>query len=395
VFFIAFHIVNFFIFAVAVLFAARTISKLRNTSATYNVRLLRVVYFSLSAWIIWVFQYLTLLAGPSTFPPSSFFLNIGLALGVTHNALWATAVLSLLLERFSRNKLILALLITFSIVIALLAQTTVLSSVLFTQIDAVSAATIFTAFALLSINEWHLNKMAAAVFAVHGVSQWIWRSLWFIPLADTPIALQLGFPLWRITLLLAWIKLMSTIVAIPQRAQPSYQEVVQDINRLELPDPTVTRLVMISSTVEDLVQERDAVARAISALGLTRFRAETFGSLPHTPRAVCASMAERCDIFILITGERYGFIIEEGISVVEFEFKIAHAQNREKILVYVKDRVKREPQLTEFLKRLQHFDHGYFRSLFKTPEELYEKIQPDIVRLLASQANHPPKKLEH
>jgi hypothetical protein len=106
-------------------------------------------------------------------------------------------------------------------------------------------------------------------------------------------------------------------------------------------------------------------------------------------------MAERCDIFILITGERYGFIIEEGISVVEFEFKIAHAQNREKILVYVKDRVKREPQLTEFLKRLQHFDHVYFRSLFKTPEELYEKIQPDIVRLLASQANHPPKKLEH
>jgi hypothetical protein len=212
-------------------------------------------------------------------------------------------------------------------------------------------------------------------------------------LADTPTALQLGFPLWRITLLLAWIKLMSTIVAIPQRAQPSYQEVVQSIQRLELPDPTATRLVMISSTVDDLVQERDAVARAISALGLTRFRAETVGSLPYPPREVVASMAQRCDIFILITGERYGYIIEEGISVVEFEFEIAHAQNPKKILVYVKDRVNREPRLTKFLERLQDFDHGYFRSLFITPEELYERIQRDIVRWLALQVKHPPKKI--
>jgi len=305
-----------------------------------------------------------------------------------HNVVWATAVLSLFLERFSRTELTLALLTVFSIVIALLAQTTVLSSALFTQIDAVSAATIFTAFAVLSSNEWRLNKMAAAVFAVHGVSQWIWRSLWFIPLANTPIALQFGFPLWRIAFLFAWIRLLSTIVAIPQRAQPSYQQVIQNIERLELLDPTVTRVVMISSTVEDLVQERDAVTRAISALGLTKFRAETFGSLPYTPREVCASIAEQCDLFILITGEHYGYIIKEGISVVEFEFNIAHAQNPRKILVYIKDRVNREPRLTKFLERLQDFDDGYFRSLFITPEELYEKIQPDIVRWLDSQGKH-------
>jgi hypothetical protein len=383
VFFIAYHCVNLLIFAVAVLFAARTISKLRNTSATYNARLLRFAYFSLSAWIIWALQYLTLLAGPSTSPPSSFFLNTGLALGVMHNVVWATAVLSLFLERFSRTALAVALLIVFSIVVALLAQTTVLSSALFTQIDAVSAATIFTAFAVLSINEWHLNKMAAAIFAIHGFSQWIWRSLWFNPLANTPVALQFGFPLWRIAFLFAWIRLLSAIVAIPQRAQPSYQAVVQG-----LPDTTVTRLVMISSTVKDLVQERDAVARAIRALGLESYQAETFGSLPYPPRAVVASMAQRCDIFILITGENYGHIIEEGISVVEFEFNVAREENSEKILVYIKDRVNRDPRLTKFLEGLQHFDGGYSRSLFLTPEGLYEKILPDIVRCLLLEARH-------
>ena len=37
-----------------------------------------------------------------------------------------------------------------------------------------------------------------------------------------------------------------------------------------------------------------------------------------------------------------------------------------------------------FLKRLQDFEHGYFRSLFTTPEDLHEKIQRDIGRWLTS-----------
>jgi hypothetical protein len=160
----------------------------------------------------------------------------------------------------------------------------------------------------------------------------------------------------------------------------------QEVIQLELPDTAVTPLVMISSTVKDLVQERDAVARAISALGLKGFQAEKFGSLPYPPREVCASMAQRCDVFILIAGEEYGFILDEGISAVEFEFDVAHDQNPKKILVYVKDRVNRDPRLTKFLERLQDFDGGYTRSLFLTPEELYEKVLPDIVRCLLLEA---------
>lgn len=299
-----------------------------------------------------------------------------------HNALWGTAVLSLFSERFSRKRLTGPFLITLSIVIALLAvQSTVLSSEPITLIDAVLAAGIFTGFAVLLVYEWRVNKIAAAPFVIHGLSQWIWRSIWFVPLANTPTLILIGFPLWRVALLLAWFRVISAFL---QRAQPARQKVIREIEKLELPDSTTTITVMISSTVEDLEQERDAADRAIRRLGLTRYRAETIGSLPHTPREVCAALARQCDIFILITGERYGYIIEEGISVVEFEFQIAQSQNPEKILVYVKDRVNREARLKEFLGRLQDFDHGYFRSLFITPEELYEKIQPDIVRWIAT-----------
>jgi hypothetical protein len=152
-------------------------------------------------------------------------------------------------------------------------------------------------------------------------------------------------------------------------------------------DPLVTFRVMISSTVEDLVQEREAAERAILGLGLTRLRAEKLGSTPQPPQVICALLAEQCDLFVQILGERYGYIIKsEGISVIEFEYEIARAQNPEKILVYVKDGVHRDPRLTEFLQRVQDFEQGYFRSLFTSPEDLYEKIQRDIVRWLTSQA---------
>jgi hypothetical protein len=376
-FFIAYHIVNLVIFAVGIVFAWITVSKLRKTSATYNARLLPFAYYSLTAWILSVFQYLIVIAGPFIFFPSDFFQNTSLWLAVVQNALWVSAVLSLYSKQFSRISLTLPSLIAFSIVIASVGyRTTVLASEPFVLIDAVSAAVIFAAFAY-SIVQLRLSKTSAAAFLIHGLTQWIWGYLWFTPFA------KIGFPLWRIVLLFVWIRL---IPAILQRAQNSYQAVVRGIERVELPNPQDTFGVMISSTIKDLEQERDAADRAIRRLRLTRFRAETYGSRPHSPLRTCASMAKGCNIFILIIGERYGSIIESGgISVVEFEYNVARAQNPEKILVYVKDG-PRESRLEKFLEDVQDFTRGYFTSLFATPEELYEQIQRDVMRWLTSHA---------
>ncbi len=141
---------------------------------------------------------------------------------------------------------------------------------------------------------------------------------------------------------------------------------------------------MISSTVEDLGPEREAADRAISGLKLDRFRAEKFGSFPHPPEVICALLAEQCDIFVLIIGERYGYEIKSRrISVVEFEYEVARAQDRGKILVYIKEGVTREPRLEDFARRLEDFESGHFRTLFKTAEELPEKIQGDIARWIS------------
>jgi len=389
-FLIAVYILSLIVFAVAIVFAWMTVSRLRNTSATYNARLLPFAYFSLTSWILAVLQCTLLVTSSLISFPGEFRLATGLWLALMQNVLWAAAVLSLYSKQFSGISQRLPIFVVFPTVVAFAFPTYrigVLTSETFIYIDAVLASTIFVVFAV-SLVQWRLSKVFAVAFLAHGYSQWIWRSLWFTPWAETQRAILVAFPLWRIALLVVWIRLISAML---ERAQRSYQEVAKDIGRLAVPTPLKTIKVMISSTISDLAQERDAAESAIRALHLTTFRAEQLGSLSLPPRKICQLMAEQCDIFILIIGERYGHIIEpEGISVVEFEYEVARAQNPGKILVYVKDGVNREPRLEAFLKRLQDFGHGHFTSMF-TPEDLYEKIQRDTARWLTSNVKqkHP------
>jgi hypothetical protein len=300
------------------------------------------------------------------------------------NALWTSAILSLRLKQFSGMTTLPVWKVfpVVSVLGLLTYQTAVLNSQAFIYFDTVLAFTIFTTFAY-SITQWRLSKVSAAAFSIHGYSQWIWRYLWVTPWTGRHIVALVACALWHIALLVAWTKLISAMI---ERAEPSYQKVITDIKNLSLPKPVETFEVMISSTIEDLAQEREAAACAIDNLRLTQIRSESSG-LSHTRRDISALLAAQCDIFILIIGERYGDTIEpEGISFVEFEYEAARAQNPGKILVYVKDGVNRDARLEKFLQRLEDFDH-HLRSL-STPENLYEQIQRDLARWLTSHVKH-------
>ena len=363
-FFIAYHAVVLVISAIAFAYASMTVSKLRHVSVAFNAWLLAFAYFSLSSWILWALQYLISLANSFNYFHADLFQKTGLCLGGMQIVLWASSVWALRSKQFPKMSLTLSLWIMCSIVIVLATYPpTVITPQSLAYIEAVSSTAVFLIFAYEIVQMRH-SVLFALWFFVHGYFQWIWNALWIKP-AEAQIEL-IVFPLWHIALLGAWIALISEML--------------------------ITFRVMISSTVKDLEHERSAAANAVRSLQLDSFRAETFGSLPGTPEAICASLAEKCDIFILIIGERFGYIIRSrGISAVEFEYEIAHAQNPEKILVYVKDGVKRESRLEEFLARLQDFEHGHFRSLFTTPEDLYQKIQHDIAGWLTSRAKQKPK----
>jgi len=352
-------------FAIVFGYAWRTVSKLRYASAAFNPWLLPFAYFSLSSWILWALQYMISLTNSFHYFNPDLLQKTGLCLGGMQIVLWASSVLPLHSKQFPRTSLIVSLWIMSSIVIVLVTYPPdVALPESLTYVEAVSSTAVFLIFAYEIVQLRH-SSLIALTFFVHGYFQWIWSALWIKPLEQTRLQLLL-FPVWYIALLVAWIALISEML--------------------------VTFRVMISSTVHDLEPERTAAADAVRSLHLDSFRAETFGSLRGTPQAICASWAEKCEIFILIIGKRYGHIIEsKGISIVEFEYETAHAQDPEKILVYVKDGVKRDEQLEKFLEQLEDFERGHFRSVFTTPEELYENVQRDIEQWLDSQAKQKSK----
>lgn len=389
-FFTTCHSVILLTFAVTVVFAGIKVFELRNTSADYNARLFTFGYFSLGAWIVWILQY-AILVGPFLSLPTGLPVD-ALSLTLIQNAFWTSAVLSLHLKQFSRKSLTLPFLAIFSVATILVAYLTPLTSPQLIQfvapIEGISTAVIFIVLGV-SIVQLRLSKVSAVIFLIHGFTQWLWTGPW-LPLFSTTPILHLAFPLWRVALLIAWFPL---IAEMGQRAQPSIRKFAALSDRnpgkgSKRTDPSgllVPFIVMISSTVDDLIEEREVTERAIRELQLTGFRAETFGSVPHPPKVVCEFLAQQCDIFVLIIGKRYGHIMSDGISVVEFEYRVARAQNPQKILVYIQDDVDREPRLTEFLKCVQDFDHGFFRSFFTTPNDLHGKVQGNIARWLAWQ----------
>lgn len=143
---------------------------------------------------------------------------------------------------------------------------------------------------------------------------------------------------------------------------------------------------MISSTIEDLKRERDAIDGAIRHFRLQRFRSEMLGSLARSPREVCEELARDCDLYVLIVGRRYGWIIPDlNVSVTEREYTAARDQDPSKILVYVSEiKGVREPRADAFLRRVTDFTSGYFRAKpFRTPEELAEQFKNDLAAWLS------------
>jgi hypothetical protein len=131
--------------------------------------------------------------------------------------------------------------------------------------------------------------------------------------------------------------------------------------------PTYPWHVMISSTMVDLPREREVARAVIVDAGLTPWYAE------QPPREfevsgyqLSVEMAQRCDLYLLIVGSRYGSRPEgmppgDTRSVTHLEFDIARAANPRKIRVFMPadaDSIAESDEQHEFLRTLRHFSQG-------------------------------------
>lgn len=131
--------------------------------------------------------------------------------------------------------------------------------------------------------------------------------------------------------------------------------------------------IMVSSTIKDLLPDREAICKAFEAVPFTN----TVGTVPikdlsytRSPYVATTEMAENCDLYILLLGGRYGYGIKDRKSATEIEFDTAYKSDPTKILIFQKEAVDIEPKQKRFIKKVANYYTGYWITRYSTVDDL-------------------------
>lgn len=142
--------------------------------------------------------------------------------------------------------------------------------------------------------------------------------------------------------------------------------------------------VFVSSTLQELAEERLAVKEAIQKIHLTPVMFE-MGARPHAPRNLYRQYLAQSQIFVGVYWDRYGWVApEETVSGLEDEYNLSGNMPK---LIYIKQtQGQREDRLTQLLHRIQQDDKVSYKT-FTTAEELGDLIINDLAVLLTERFN--------
>lgn len=152
-----------------------------------------------------------------------------------------------------------------------------------------------------------------------------------------------------------------------------------------------SKKVFISSRLEELKKERDAVKDAISDLwnieklpirGWWWEKAPGIPT-PEPPEKVQSQALKECDIYLLIIGSEYGNF-EYGKSSTHKEYNEATSSGgKDKtILIYVKECEKEEERDENVRKWIKSLRKDSTTGTFKTPDELKDKVKTRLRELV-------------
>jgi predicted ATPase/class 3 adenylate cyclase len=138
--------------------------------------------------------------------------------------------------------------------------------------------------------------------------------------------------------------------------------------------------VFISSTLEELAEERAAALRAIRRLHLVPVWFES-GARPHPPQSMYRAYLEQSQIFVGIYWQRYGWVGPGmEISGLEDEFRLAAGKP---MLLYLKHPApEQEPGLTAMIDSIRATGTVSYRR-FGTARELERLLSDDLAVLLS------------
>jgi predicted ATPase/class 3 adenylate cyclase len=138
--------------------------------------------------------------------------------------------------------------------------------------------------------------------------------------------------------------------------------------------------VFISSTLEELADERAAARRAIRRLHLVPVWYES-GARPHPPRRMYRAYLEQSQVFVGIYWQRYGWVAPGmDISGLEDEYRLAAGKP---MLLYLKRPAPDlEPRLAAMIDSVRAAGTVSYRT-FATPRELERLLADDLAVLLS------------
>jgi predicted ATPase len=147
---------------------------------------------------------------------------------------------------------------------------------------------------------------------------------------------------------------------------------------IRTPDQRVR--VFVSSTLQELAAERQAVRDAVTRLRLVPVMFE-LGARPHPPRQVYRSYLAQSQVFVGVYWQSYGWVGPgEELSGLEGEYLLSAGLPR---LIYVKSPAPgREPRLEALLARIKDDDDVSYQH-FSAAAELQSLVEDDLALLLS------------
>jgi predicted ATPase len=140
--------------------------------------------------------------------------------------------------------------------------------------------------------------------------------------------------------------------------------------------------VFVSSTLEELGNERGAVRRGIESLHLAPVMFE-LGARPHPPRTLYRSYLEQSHVFVGVYWQRYGWVAP-GMEISGLEDEYLLSGRRPKLIYVKRPAPERDGRLAELLDRIRSSDDVSYKA-FSSADEL-ERLVADDLALLLSEA---------
>jgi predicted ATPase len=148
------------------------------------------------------------------------------------------------------------------------------------------------------------------------------------------------------------------------------------VSGIATPDRRVR--VFVSSTLDELADDRRAAREAITRLHLTPVMFE-IGARTHPARDLYRSYLEQSDVFVGIYGESYGWVAPtESVSGLEDEYALSGDRPK---LIYVKSVAHRDPRLASLLARIKADDRVAYKH-YEEAADLVELLADDLAVLL-------------